>query len=50
MNLVKLKDVEIAHLLKENGQLIKCRDIMQKRIITIDTEKFVLTKENLKLK
>lgn len=50
MNLVKLKDVEITRLVRENAQLEKCRDVMQKRIISIDAEKVESTKEVVKLR
>lgn len=50
INLIKLKDTENNRLLKENTQLLKFRDVIQKRVILIDAERAELTKEVLKLK
>lgn len=49
-NIQKQKDCELNRLTKENGQLMKSRDVIQKRIQMLDSEKIELGKEVMKLR
>lgn len=49
-NVAKQRDAELARLARENGQMMKTRDAVQKRIQTLETEKAELSKEVTKLR
>lgn len=49
-NILKLKDSECNRLLRENAQSIKTRDVLQKRLMMIESVKGDLIQEVLKLK
>lgn len=49
-SIVKQKDLELGRLMKENVQLMKNRDTIQKRIQMLDGEKIELTKNVTKLR
>lgn len=49
-NVAKQRDAELVRLAKENAHVMKTRDAVQKRIQTLDADKFELTKEVTKLR
>lgn len=49
-NRSKQKDVDIVRLTKDNAQLMKIRDAVQKRAQVLDTEKADLVKASTKLR
>lgn len=49
-NVAKQRDAELIRLAKENAQIMKSRDVMQKRIQSLEAEKSDLTKEVTKLR
>lgn len=49
-NVAKQRDAELTRLARENGQMMKTRDTVQKRIQTLEAEKNDLNKEVTKLR
>lgn len=49
-NVAKQRDAELIRLAKENAQIMKSRDVMQKRIQSLEAERSDLTKEVTKLR
>ena len=49
-NILKLKEDENAKFRLENAKIIKSREILMKKMMTIDASKVVLENEILKLK
>lgn len=49
-NILKLKEDENAKFRLENAKIIKSREILMKKLMTIDASKVVLENEILKLK
>jgi len=49
-NILKLKEDENAKFRLENAKIIKSREILMKKMMTIDTSKAALENEMLKLK
>lgn len=49
-NLLKLKESECMRLLKENNQVVKNRDILQKKLMMLEVAKGDLQQEVLKFK
>lgn len=49
-NVGKQRDAELIRLAKENAQIMKSRDVVQKRIQSLETEKTELAKEVTKLR
>lgn len=48
--LLKLKEVDYNRIAKENSQLLKSRETLQKKLVTTETEKTNLVKEVAKLR
>lgn len=49
-NVAKQREAELARIARENAQMMKTRDAVQKRIQTLETEKTDLVKEVTKLR
>lgn len=49
-NVAKHREAELIRLARENAQMMKIRDTIQKRIQTLEAEKMDLTKEVTKLR
>lgn len=48
--LLKLKEVDYNRIAKENSQLLKSRETLQKKLVATETEKTDVTKEVAKLR
>lgn len=49
-NVAKQREAELMRLARDNGQMMKIRDAVQKRIQTLEAEKMDLAKEVTKLR
>lgn len=48
--MLKLKEVDFSRVLKENGQIAKNRESLQKKLVIVETEKADLIKQVAKLR